>query len=324
MICTKCGARMMDTDRFCPKCGAKAIKEKRCPECGTLLREGTKFCHKCGNPVENTESTGKASQETLDIPIDAIEQNILSETAAEIRADRRTESTPRRTTSTEEASGRNASHKSTSSRSSSEKSASPKSEASHSSSGKSTSSKSTTHSASERNAPSKKKSSVPAPPPKKRAGYREEEDWDDDDWDDEDDDEGIDAITVMTAIVGCVLLVVVAVLGYQLYRQYVPKNYGQAAEENRELQDEETGIHGQEMEELLERGDNEEDTFTLTVIQNVNVRDNPSTSGTNVLKVAKEGETYTSTGSVGDGQWYAILLDDGSTGYVFHEYVTVE
>ena len=305
MICTKCGARMMDTDRFCPKCGAKAIKEKRCPECGTLLREGTKFCHKCGSPVANTESVGKASQETLDIPIDAIEQNILSETAAEIRADRRTSSP-----------------KSMPSRVPSEKSVSSKSAASHSSSGKSTSSKSTVHSDSGKSAPSKKKSSVPAPPPKKRADYREEEDWDDDDdWDDEDDDEGVDAITVMTAIVGCVLLVVVAVLGYQLYRQYVPKNYDRLAEES---QDEETGVQGQEMEELPESGGSEGDTFTLTVIQNVNVRDNPSTSGTNIIKVAKEGETYTSTGSVDGGQWYAILLDDGSTGYVFHEYVTVE
>lgn len=306
MICTKCGARMMDTDRFCPKCGAKAIKEKRCPECGALLREGTKFCHKCGCPVNNAGDTRQVSQETLDIPIDAIEQNILSETAAEIRADRRT-----------------VSPKSSPSHSSSEKSTSSKGTASHSSSGKSTSSKSTGHSASGKSAPPKKKSSVPEPPPKKRANYREEEDWDDDDWDD-DEEEGVDAITVMTAIVGCVLLVVVAVLGYQLYRQYAPKNYDRVAEETQELQDEEAEMQGQEMEELPESGDNEADTYTLTVIQNVNVRDNPSTSGTNVLKVAKEGETYTSTGSVDGGQWYAILLEDGSTGYVFHEYVTVE
>ena len=305
MICTKCGARIMDTDRFCPKCGAKAIKEKRCPECGALLREGTKFCHKCGCLVDSSEKPRQVSQETLDIPIDAIEQNILSETAAEIRADRR-----------------HTSPKSAPSHSSPEKNVSSKSTASHSSSGKSTPSKSTGSGTSGKSAPPKKKSSAPAPPPKKRAGYHEEEDWDDD-WDD-DDDEGVDVITVMTAIVGCVLLVVVAVLGYQLYRQYVPKNYEQAAEKSQELRDEETEIQGQEMEELPENGDNEADTYTLTVIQNVNVRDNPSTSGTNVLKVAKEGETYTSTGSVGDGQWYAILLEDGSTGYVFHEYVTVE
>lgn len=300
---------MMDTDRFCPKCGAKAIKEKRCPECGAMLREGTKFCHKCGCPVDNAGSAGQVSQETLGIPIDAIEQNILSETEAEIRADRRPENAPRRTSSAEKTDSRNSS---------------PKSAASRGSSGKSTSSKSAAHSTSGKSAPPKKKSPAPAPPPKKRASYREEEDWDDDDWDDDDDDEGIDAITVMTAIVGCVLLVVVAVLGYQLYRQYAPKNYDHLSDEAQELQDEEAEIQGQEVEELPESGDNEAAAYTLTVIQNVNVRDNPSTSGTNILKVAKEGETYTSTGSVDNGQWYAILLEDGSTGYVFHEYVTVE
>ena len=313
MICTKCGAQMMDTDQFCPKCGAKAIKEKRCPECGTLLREGTKFCHKCGRPVDHAESVRKVSQETLDIPFDAIEQNILSETAAEIRADRRTENAPQRAASAKNTDSRNASPKGAPSHGYSGKSPSSKSP-SHGSSGKGSSSKSPSHSVSGKS----------APPPKKRANYREEEDWDDDDWDDEDDDEGIDAITVMTAIVGCVLLLVVAVLGYQLYRQYVPKNYDRVAQEEQESQDDETESPGQEVEELPESSDSEEDTYTLTVIQNVNVRDNPSTSGTNVLKVAKEGETYTSTGSVDDGQWYAILLEDGTIGYVFHEYVTIE
>lgn len=306
MKCTKCGARLLDTDQFCPECGAKVIKEKRCTECGALLRDSTKFCHKCGSPVEEKKSTIKAAQETLDIPIDAIERNILTETAAEIRADHRTANSPHRTAAAGNPPGKSTSPKSAASHVSSERSESARSSSAHASSGKS--------------APSKKKSSTPAPPPNKRASYYEEEDWDDEDWDDEDDD-GVDAITVMTAIVGCVLLVVVAVLGYNLYRQYVPKNYDKAAEE---MQDEETDIPGQEMdEEPTENADNGSETFTLTVIHNVNVRDNPSTSGTNVLKVAQEGETYTSTGSVDGGEWYAILLEDGSTGYVFHEYVTV-
>ena len=286
MICTKCGARLMDTDRFCPKCGTKVIKEKRCPECGAVLRDGTKFCHKCGSPVEDEENSRGMSQETLDIPIDAIEQNILSETAAEIRADRRAESAPRRTPS------------STTTHGSPEKSVSSKSAASHGSS----------------------KQNVA---PKKKVSYREEEDWDDDeDW--EDEEEGVDVITVMTAIVGCVLLAVIAVLGYHMYRQYMPKDYG--AEENmQDGEDKEDELPGQGMEAgRFDDENGEADVFTITVIHNVNVRDNPSTSGTNVLKVAQEGETYTSVGSVEGGQWYEILLEDGSSGYVFHEYVTVE
>lgn len=300
MICTNCGARLLDTDQFCPKCGDRVTKEKRCPECGEVLRDGTKFCHKCGSLVESRESARKVTQETLDIPIDAIEKNILSETAAEIRADRRAESMPRRTSS----GGSTSAHRDVE-KSKSAQNASP-SNISHGSSGKSV--------------PSKKKAPVNAPPPKKRASYREEEDWDDEDWDDE--DEGIDVITVMTAIVGCVLLVVIAVLGYHMYLQYMPKDYGTTAEKE---QDEEDELSGQEMEtEWFEDEISEQDVFTITVTHNVNVRDNPSTSGTNVLKVAQEGETYTSVGSVEGGEWYEILLEDGSTGYVFHEYVTVE
>lgn len=307
MVCTKCGARLMDTDRFCPKCGTKVIKEKRCSECGAVLRDGTKFCHKCGSPVDGEENNRSISQETLDIPIDAIEKNILSETAAEIRADRRAEGAPRRTSSDSTASMRKDGERGASTKSASSKSMT------HDSPGKSVPSKSAaSHSSSKQNVSSKK-----------RASYREEEDWDDDDdWDDE--EEGVDVITVMTAIVGCVLLVVIAVLGYHMYRQYMPKDY--ETEENAQDEvGEEDELPGQEMETGWFEGENSEpDVFTITVIHNVNVRDNPSTSGTNVLKVAQEGETYTSVGSVEGGQWYEILLEDGSSGYVFHEYVTVE
>lgn len=283
MKCTNCGASILETDQFCPKCGAKAIKDRKCPDCGAVLREGTKFCHKCGRLIAGENRGRNVSDETLDIPIDAIERNILSETAAEIKADSRT----------------------------AVKSSSPK----------------TKRTAEE----SPQKKSAPAAPPKKRTVYREEEDWEEDDWeeedwdDDDDNDEGVDVITIMTAIVGCVLLVVVAVLGYHLYRQYAPKNYKNLAEESEiESEDGDAEIPGQEMEDGWEVEIGEpETTYTLTVTHNVNVRDKPSTSGTNILKVAKEGETYSSYGSV-DGEWYEILLEDGSVGYVFYEYVTVD
>ena len=93
MICTKCGARLMETDQFCPKCGAKvvkAIKEKRCTECGEILRDGVKFCPGCGRAVGGKSSRPVVSDETLDMPIEAIERNILTETAAEIKKERRT------------------------------------------------------------------------------------------------------------------------------------------------------------------------------------------------------------------------------------------
>ncbi|MCH5262199.1 MAG: zinc-ribbon domain-containing protein [Lachnospiraceae bacterium] len=274
MICTNCGAHLMDSDLFCPKCGTKTIKDNRCPDCGALLRDGTKFCHKCGCPVSGAGQEDVVSDKTLDIPIDAIERNILSETAAEVSAQKRPAA----------------------------QSASP---------GKKTSAP----------AASKKKESVSAPPQKKKVHYRKEEDWEEDDWEEDDwddEEESVDIITIMTAIVGCVLLVVVAILGYHMYQRYVPKNYDDAAQES---EDGETDIQGQELEGQ-ESWEEISEPY-VTVIKNVNVRDNPSTTDSNVLKVAQAGENYLYGGSTEDGEWIEIILDDDSVGYVFHEYVTV-
>lgn len=316
MICTNCGARLMESDQFCPKCGTKAIKDLRCPDCGALLRDGAKFCPKCGRAIGKNGNKNKKFDDTLDIPIDAIERNILSETAAEIKADRRTGSAPRKTTSKS-----SSSYSRTQSEPAKKKVSNPEA--------------SVKKKASNPEPPVKKKVTNPEPPRRKKVVYREEdwedEEWEDDDWDDDewdDDDEGgVDFITIMTAAVGCVLLVVVAVLGFHLYRQYVPKDYDQVAEEEQEEQEEQGQDQGQE--ENPEGGQSfgggeDRETYTLTVIHNVNVRDNPSTYGTNVLKVAQEGETYTSYGSSDGGEWYEIILEDGSVGYVFHEYISIE
>ena len=282
MKCTNCGAHLMDTDQFCPKCGAKAVKDNRCPECGALLREGTKFCHKCGCPVNGAEQDDTVTDKTLDIPIDVIERNILSETAAEVSVQKHAaaKSAP-----------------------------SPK--------------KTSTPASAKKKEPvpaaPKRKEPVPAAPKRKDAGYREE-DWEEEEWDDE--EESVDIITIMTAIVGCVLLVVVAVLGYHMYQRYVPKNYGDAVQKS---EDGDTDVTGQELEEQQLQDEISEPVSDhyVAVIKNVNVRDNPSTTDSNVLKVAQAGEVYPYSGTSEDGEWIKILLDDNSVGYVFHEYVTV-
>lgn len=378
----------METDQFCPKCGAKAIKEKRCPDCGALLREGTKFCHKCGCPVSGADKGHKTTDETIDIPIDAIERNILTETEAEIKASQSRKSAPRRTSV--QASSRSSSSRSTPSRSASPGSASshggnsaPSRQTSaknaspeHPSNRGASSKSSMAHSTSVRSSssrgessgrgmarrggeyeedweelPKKRKSSAPVPPRSRRMDYRdedweeedweedeideeedyEEDDWDEDDWDDDEDDEGVDVITIMTAVVGCVLLIVVAVLGFNLFKHYIPKNYGDGAEEQVEQSDDTQGEEQapeeeQEQQEAQEiEADSGREAYTLTVTsEKVNVRDQPSTSGTNVLKVAYQGETYNCNGSAGDGEWYEITLEDGTTGYVFQKYVSVE
>ena len=282
MVCTNCGAHLMETDQFCPK---------------------------CGRPAGEKNNTYGNFDDTLDIPIEAIERNILSETAAEIKADRRAGSVSHKTA---------------------EKSPPVKKKVSNSEppvkKKVSNSEPPVKKKVSNSEPPVKKKASNPEPPHKKKVVYREEdwedEDWEDDDWEeddedwDEDDEGGVDFITIMTAVVGCVILAVVAVLGFHLYRQYVPKDYDKVAEEEQEEQGEEP-----------EGGQNpgaDRETYTLKVIHNVNVRDNPGTSGTNILKVAQEGETYTSYGSPDGGEWYEILLEDGTVGYVFHEYISIE
>ncbi len=338
MICTKCGARIMENDQFCPKCGARAIKDKRCPDCGALLRDGVKFCPECGRAVGGRRKASAVSDETLDIPIEAIERNILSETAAEIKSDR----APRRSasgtkapvkrTSSDASAGRKPSSGGGSSRTAPAKRAPVREE---------DDSRRAAGSAAGR----KKQSAVPAPPPRKKKPVYREEVWEDDDWDEDedweddddwdDDEEGIDVITIMTVVIGCVLLIVVAFLGFHMYRQYVPKDYDRAAEEQEEGQEDPGGeSESQEgegsQETPVEEGDadvGQEQTGSgsrLTINSKVNVRDQPSTNGTNVLKVAQAGETYVCNGVTEDNEWYEIVLEDGTVAYVNYKYVTVE
>lgn len=305
MICTKCGARLMETDQFCPKCGTKVIKEKRCLECGELLRDGARFCPGCGSAV-GEKRRGQTTPKGMgdDIPIEAIERNILSETAAEIKAERRGQSVaPKKKTVRNESSGSTA--------------------ASGRSAGGS----------SRADAPVRKKqSAVSEQPRRKRPVYQEEDDWDyEDDWDEDDweddEDEGMDAITVMTVVVGCILLIVVAFLGFHFYRQYVPKDYKGTSEQGEAQEQEERELpkqDGTENDAQEQTSEISGSVSKLTIESNVNVRDQPSTSGTNVLKVAKAGETYVCNGFTEDKAWYEIVLEDGTIGYVFHEYISIE
>lgn len=54
MICSKCGAQIMDGSKFCTHCGNKvepkpvAANVSACPKCGAELKVGAKFCTKCG------------------------------------------------------------------------------------------------------------------------------------------------------------------------------------------------------------------------------------------------------------------------------------
>lgn len=249
MVCKKCGAPLMEDDQFCPECGAKVIRKKRCPECGEVLREGTRFCPSCGAEVGEGRPAKKANP-----------------------------------------------------------------------------------------APPQKKRPVQEERPRRRRDW-EEEDWDDDD---DDDEESVDILSIMTVAVGCILLVIVAVLGFNLYQRYVPKNYDRAAEEQEkegeadgeeQAEGQEDGQEdGQRLEEPSEDYEQEETAVvsiegTIVTIADVRIRDNPSTQGTTVITTAKEGESYEYTEVVEGGHWYKIILPDEygyEYGYVSADYVETQ
>ena len=296
MKCKKCGASLLDTDKFCDQCGWKVVKERRCPECGAALREGTKFCPTCGVLIGSGKSDEEKvfvrDEETSDIPIGDIEQNILSETERELHTGKKKRPAA----------------------------AAPKKSASAS-------------------APKK---SVPAPEPKKKkkpepVKKKVYEEWDDEDEDDEDDDDdtGSNFMVIMTAAMAFLIVVLAVPLFFIVKGNFPVKNYGASAEaeQDNEVDDAEAENDGEaepEPEEdnavEIEEPDSEQPVGTLSIVgsDKVNVRDNPSTKGTNVITQVKAGELYEYMGTTDDGEWYIILLEDGSTGYVFGQYVSVD
>ena len=284
MKCKKCGASLLDTDKFCSQCGWKVVKERRCHECGAALREGTKFCPKCGVLIGSGKSDGEKDfvrdEETSDIPIGDIEQNILSETERELHTNKK-----------------------------------------------------------KRPAAAEPKKSVPAPEPKKKkkpAPVKNKiyDEWDDEDEDDEDDDDaGNNFMLIMMAAVAFLIIVLAVPTFFIAKGKWPVKNYDDSVEEEQDngaddVENESDGEAEPEPEEdiiaEIEEPDSEQPIGTLSIVSNVNVRDNPSTEGTNIIKVAKAGETYEYMGTAEDENWYIILLEDGSIGYVFEQYVSVD
>ena len=141
----------------------------------------------------------------------------------------------------------------------------------------------------------------------------------------------------MTVAVGCILLVIVAVLGFNLYQRYVPKDYDKAAREQE--MEEEAGENGEDGGEEQEDGQRLEEPSedsadgpevtvsaagTIVAIADVRIRDNPSTQGTTVITTAKEGESYEYTETVEGGHWYKIILPEEygyEFGYISADYV---
>lgn len=290
MKCKKCGADMFDTDKFCDQCGWKVEEKARCPECGATLREGTKFCPECGRMIGEDSADGKVyvkEAETADMPIADIEQNIVSMTEREMRiSDKDKKPAQRFEYETRRP-----------------KKAVP--------------------------APEPRKTSKPAPVKK-----RVYEKWDDDDWedDDEDEDDGGNFMTIVSVCTAFLILAVAAFLIFTLIRKQPERDNGEIVEDTGDGIDAED--EGQQESDAFASGQDEgteidetgsiQSIGTLSIISDVRVRDNPTTEGSNIIKVAKAGETYEYVGTAEDGNWYIIILEDGSTGYVFGEYVSTD
>ena len=311
MVCKKCGAPLLEDDQFCPECGAKVIRKKRCPECGETLREGTRFCPGCGAEVGEERRVRKTDSEEMPRRRTDSEESPRRREVAEEAPRRReaSEETPRRREVAEEAPRRRVDSGETPRR--------------------------------KTNPDAPRRKANPAPPPKKRPVQDErprrrrdweEEDWDDEDWDD--DEENVDILSIMTVAVGCILLVIVAVLGFNLYQRYVPKNYEKAAEKQEDEseegeEEEEEQEDGQRLEEPpVDLGEEEQmeasAAGTVVAVADVRIRDNPSTQGTTVITTAKEGDSYEYAEVVEGGRWYKIYLPDEfgyEFGYVSADYV---
>ncbi|MFW9935058.1 MAG: zinc-ribbon domain-containing protein [Candidatus Thorarchaeota archaeon] len=70
--CSKCGATLKQTAKFCTVCGTPVAGTQtspqaqapsvtlKCPNCGTTLKEGIKFCTKCGSKVQPSDTAPSA------------------------------------------------------------------------------------------------------------------------------------------------------------------------------------------------------------------------------------------------------------------------
>lgn len=126
----------------------------------------------------------------------------------------------------------------------------------------------------------------------------------------EDEDSGSSGMKVVTVILGIAVVAVALVIGYIFWQQ------------NRTPNDErpETGAEQGEQAGGEEDEDSADIQGRIQVLSNVNVRNKATTDGSEVMMVAKTGETYEYYELVDDA-WYHIKLEDGRDGYVSAKYV---
>ncbi len=143
--------------------------------------------------------------------------------------------------------------------------------------------------------------------------YDEYDDEYDDEFDDDEEDEESPIVKKIAILLGIVILLVAAVIGFMVYSkgEKHSKNSDDTTETVEESASEEDGDQNDA---------DADDQQTLTVTTDINIRKGPSKSE-DKIGTAHQGDTFTYTEKV-DG-WYHIELSDGTDGYVYSEYVTV-
>lgn len=265
MKCRKCGAMLRDTDVFCAQCGWKVEKDNRYPR-----------------------------QETLDIPIAAIEQNIIETTEKELGGIVRP-------------AGKNYAKMK-------DKKAYVEEDYEEIDYEEIDYEEIDDEDADEYYGDDEDYEAI----------EDDDEDYDDyDDYDDiEDEDSGNRLFTIMIAGMAFLILAIAAFVGFRLIRNIPIRNYG-SGQESADDEQEESDVWEDE-EEFTEGEAEDMPVGTIVIQSNVNVRDNPSTETSQILKVAKAGEHYDYLGMSEDGSWYIVLLEDGSRAYIFREYAAIE
>ncbi len=286
MKCRKCGAVLLDTDTFCVKCGQKVGGPIFCSSCGVQLRDEERFCHKCGAPVEEDEIP-LSEQRTVDIPFDLIEQGILLEAKQAIVKRPEAERHDRRSAEGYGRPGAEMAAGSGQSRGEPRSYSYPGTEI-----------------------PPVRNEKAPS---RYEEDYGEYEEYDEDEEDDE--DSGGAGMKAVTIILGIIVVAVMLTVGFILWQRNASSRYERPEEET------EQGEDGSEDNQGGDNGDDGKETRgRIQILSNVNVRNKPTTEGSEVLMVAKEGETYEYYELV-DEAWYHIRLEDGGEGYVSEKYV---
>lgn len=259
----------------------------KCRKCGAMIRDTDVYCAKCGWKVERKNRYPR--QETLEIPIAAIEQNIIETTEKELDGiarplkDNYAKMNNRKKYLEEDY--REASYEEIDYEEMEDEEYYGDDE----------------------------------------EDYEEiEDDYEEDDFDDiedEDEEDGRNRLfTIMMAGTAFLILAIAAFVGFRLIRNLPIRNYG-SGHKSIVKEDEPDAW---EDDELTGEGAGDILAGTIVIQSNVNVRDNPSTENSQILKVAKAGEHYEYFGMSEDGSWYIVLLEDGSKAYIFKDYAAVE